>query len=122
MGSCGIVGWPACPLIALNACIHLARSRVLVGALSAEELTARPDVNGTSFQEASTAAGYGGPSHQVPVCMPDGQHGHHHDPARAPTLHCVSPTGTSPGRLYNSVIPRTLRIWPDKLGGQQNFV
>ena len=40
-------------------------SRAMVGALNAAQLDAQPDANGTSFLEASTAAGYGGSSHQV---------------------------------------------------------
>jgi hypothetical protein len=44
-------------------------SRVLVGALSAAALDARPDENGTTLCEAASAAGYGGASHQVRCCL-----------------------------------------------------
>lgn len=37
----------------------------MAGELTAELLDEKLDVNGTSFQAASTAAGYGGASHQV---------------------------------------------------------
>lgn len=41
------------------------RSRGMAGELTAALLDEKLDVNGTSFKEASTAAGYGGSSHQV---------------------------------------------------------
>ena len=61
----------------------MACSRAMVGALTAAELDAQPDVNGTSFLEASTAAGYGGSSHQVHAIAETLQycvalHCHHH--------------------------------------------
>ena len=37
----------------------------MCGALTAETLNDKLDVNGTSFKAASTAAGYGGKSHEV---------------------------------------------------------
>jgi hypothetical protein len=37
----------------------------MAGELTAALLDEKLDVNGTSFKEASTAAGYGGSSHQV---------------------------------------------------------
>lgn len=40
-------------------------SRGMAGELTAALLDEKLDVNGTSFQAASTAAGYGGASHQV---------------------------------------------------------
>ena len=36
-----------------------------MGALSAETLDAKVDINGTTFKDASTAVGYGGDSHEV---------------------------------------------------------
>ena len=45
--------------------LGLACSRAMVGALTAAQLDGQPDANGTSFLEASTAAGYDGSSHQV---------------------------------------------------------
>ena len=35
--------------------------------MTAEFLEGKPDVNGTTFQEAATAVGYGGKSHKVSV-------------------------------------------------------
>jgi hypothetical protein len=40
-------------------------SRGMVGALTAKTLDEKVDVNGTSFQQASSAVGYGGKSHEV---------------------------------------------------------
>ena len=40
-------------------------SRGMVGALSAETLDAKVDINGTTFKDASTRVGYGGASHEV---------------------------------------------------------
>jgi hypothetical protein len=37
----------------------------MVGALKAKTLDEKVDVNGTSFQQASSAVGYGGKSHEV---------------------------------------------------------
>jgi hypothetical protein len=45
------------------------RSRGMAGTMTAALLDEKVDVNGTSFQEASTAAGYGGASHEVCYCM-----------------------------------------------------
>ena len=57
--------WHACSKISCVAVVLWLCSRVLVGALSAEQLDARTDENGTTLLEASTAAGYGGESHQA---------------------------------------------------------
>ena len=44
----------------------------MVGALSAETLDAKVDINGTTFKEASARVGSGGSSHEVraksPLC------------------------------------------------------
>ena len=40
-------------------------SRGMVGALTAKTLDEKVDVNGTSFQQASNAVGYGAKSHEV---------------------------------------------------------
>ena len=40
-------------------------SRGMVGALSAETLDAKVDINGTTFKEASARVGSGGSSHEV---------------------------------------------------------
>ena len=45
-------------------------SRGMASALAAETLNDKLDVNGTSFKAASTAAGYGGGSHEVCAAHP----------------------------------------------------
>ncbi len=50
-------------MAALNLCWLC--SRGMSGALTAGTLNDKLDVNGTTFQAASTAAGYGGGSHEV---------------------------------------------------------
>lgn len=44
-------------------------SRGMAGQLTAAMLDEKLDANGTSFEEASTAAGYGGASHEVQRCL-----------------------------------------------------
>ena len=44
-------------------CLH--RSRGMAGTMTPEFLEGKVDINGTTFQEAAAAVGYGGKSHKV---------------------------------------------------------
>ena len=75
-------------------------SRGMVGALSAETLDAKVDINGTTFKDASARVGSGGSSHEV--CAPS-------SPSSALLLQHIVPGGGWHMRV-EAICPSTMEL------------